>query len=395
MRSIVHAMQPTLSITTSEELAHGLDLLANSDYVALDTEFMRESTYYAGLCLIQAAAADCCMVIDPLALADLQPLWTFLADRKRVKVLHAARQDLEVMTQAMSASLSRNAAPGAAANSDARPQSLPLPGPIFDTQIAAAMLGSSAQIGYGNLVTERLGHTLPKGQTRTNWAQRPLTPEQLEYAADDVRYLAPLYLNLRDALQAAGRLHWLEEETAELEDPRLYRVEAEDAWRRLKGMDRLQPEQRAAAKLLAGWRETRAMLKDKPRGWILADEFLRDIAERLPQSAQELQAIDGLGENFIRKSGDAILALVAQGRENAATEAPATTSQRPEPQQLARVSGLLALVRSEAQRLGLAPELLATRRDAEQLVFSGRTDHLLRGWRREVIGEQLVALAAT
>lgn len=373
-------MQPTLLITTPEELAHGLALLANSDYIALDTEFMRESTYYPGLCLIQAAADDGCIVIDPLALEDLQPLWQFLADRKRVKVLHAARQDLEVLSQSMSRPLEAD--------------SLPIPGPIFDTQIAAALLGSPAQVGYGNLVTERLGHTLPKGQTRTNWAQRPLTREQLEYAADDVRYLAPLYLNLRDALQSAGRLHWLDEDTQELEDRSLYRVEPDAAWRRLKGLDRLRPEQRATAKLLAGWREARAMLKDKPRGWILADESLREIIERLPQSMQDLQAISSLPASLVRKRGEEILALIAQGRKNAAAEEPVTIPARPEAEQLARVTKLMAFVRSEAQKLGLAPELLATRRDAEHLVFSGRSDHLLSGWRREAIGERLVALAA-
>lgn len=373
-------MPPTLLITTPEELSHGLALLANSDYIALDTEFMRESTYYPGLCLIQAAANDGCIVIDPLALTDLQPLWQFLADRKRVKVLHAARQDLEVLSLSMSRPLEADG--------------LPIPGPIFDTQIAAALLGSPAQIGYGNLVTERLGHTLPKGQTRTNWAQRPLTAEQLEYAADDVRFLAPLYLNLRDALQAAGRLHWLDEEVQELEDRRMYRVEPDDAWRRLKGLDRLRPEQRATAKLLAGWREARAMLKDKPRGWILADDSLREIVERMPESVQDLQAIGSLSPNLIRKRGEELLALISQGRKNAATEEPVTIPARPEPEQMARVTKLMAFVRAEAQRLGLAPELLATRRDAEQLVFSGRSDHLLSGWRREVIGERLVVFAA-
>lgn len=376
-------MQPTLRITTSSELAHGLDLLANSDYVALDTEFMRESTYYPGLCLIQAAASAGCIVIDPLALTDLQPLWRFLADRRRVKVLHAARQDLEVLSQAMS--------PLSDASGDA---SASIPGPIFDTQVAAALLGSPAQIGYGNLVAERLGHTLSKGQTRTNWAQRPLTPQQLEYAADDVRYLAPLYLNLRDALQSADRLPWLEEDARELEDARLYRIEVGDAWRRLKGLDRLQPEQRATAKLLAGWREARAMLKDKPRGWILADDSLREIAERLPQSVQELAAISSLSESFIRKRGEEILELIAQGRKNAAAEGPAFIPSRPATEKLARVTRLQAFVRSEAQRLAIAPELLATRRDVEQLVFAGRPDHLLQGWRREVIGERLVALAS-
>ena len=376
-------MPPALLITTAEDLVRALDLLSDGDFVALDTEFVRERTYYANLCLVQAATATACVIIDPLAIGDLGPLWAFLADRNRVKVLHAARQDLEVLSLAMAPPTS----PGTSTT-------VSIPGPIFDTQIAAALLGRPAQIGYATLVTERLGHVLPKGQTRTDWSQRPLTGEQLAYAADDVRYLVPLYEDLRAALQSSGRLQWLEEEARELEDPGLYRIEPAEAWRRLKGLDRLHPDQRATAKLLAAWREARAMLRDKPRGWILADESLREIAERLPEKRQQLDSIRTLSANFLRKRSDEILELVAQGKRNGGAEAPATAQQRPESQQLARVASLMATVRAEAERHTIAPELLATRRDAEQLVFSGRTGHLLEGWRREIIGERLVTLAA-
>ncbi|HWK75355.1 MAG TPA: ribonuclease D [Povalibacter sp.] len=376
-------MQPTLWISTAAELEQGLALLSRSDFVALDTEFMRERTYYAGLCLIQAATPDACIVIDPLALRELQPLWQFLSDRSRVKVLHAARQDLEVLSLAMSP----------AGNSASTIEAMPIPGPIFDTQTAAGLLGQPAQIGYASLVGERLGHVLPKGQTRTDWSRRPLSAEQLVYAADDVRYLALLYPNLLEALQAAGRLQWQQEEAVELENPRLYRVDPADAWRRLKGLERLRPEQRATAKLLAGWRESRAMSKDRPRGWILSDESLRDIAERLPTTLPALESIRSLSPGFIDKRADEMLALVAQGLSNAANEGPSVMPSRREPEQTARVTKLMAFVRAEGARQAIAPELLATRRDAEQLVFSGRSDHLLQGWRREVIGERLVALA--
>jgi len=378
-------MQPTLWISTAAELEQGLALLSRSDFVALDTEFMRERTYYASLCLIQAATPDACVVIDPLALRELQPLWQFLSDRSRVKVLHAARQDLEVLSLAMSP----------AGNSAATSEAIPIPGPIFDTQTAAGLLGHPAQIGYASLVAERLGHTLPKGQTRTDWSRRPLSAEQLTYAVDDVRYLALLYPNLLEALQTAGRRQWQQEEAAELENPRLYRVDPADAWRRLKGLDRLRPEQRATAKLLAGWRESRAMSKDRPRGWILSDESLRDIAERLPTTLAALEAIRSLSPGFIEKRADEMLALVAEGLSNAANEGPSVMPSRPEPEQTARVTKLMAFVRAEGARQAIAPELLATRRDAEQLVFSGRSDHLLQGWRREVIGERLVALATS
>ena len=204
-------MSATPPVTTSAELLDALARLARADFVALDTEFMRESTYFPKLCLIQAASCDACTVLDPLRLPDLAPLWQFLGDRQRTKVLHAARQDLEVF---------------ATATGD-----LPVPGPIFDTQIAAALLGYPGQIGYGSLVAERLGHTLAKGHTRTDWTRRPLTPEQLQYAEDDVRYLAPLYLDLRAALEAAQRLDWLYEETRELEQLDLHGTDPDAAWR--------------------------------------------------------------------------------------------------------------------------------------------------------------------
>jgi ribonuclease D len=378
-------MPPARWIATSEALSSALELLSDSDFVALDTEFMRERTYYAELCLIQAATPAACVIIDPLAITDLTPLWNFLYDRRRVKVLHSARQDLEVLSLAIGRS------------SQASPDSprLPaqVPGPIFDTQIAAALLGSSAQIGYATLVAERLNHSLAKGQTRTDWSQRPLTAEQLAYAADDVRYLVQLYVDLRGALVERGRLEWLNEESLELEDTSLYRIEPADAWRRLKGLERLQPQQRATAKLLAEWREARAMRKDRPRGWILSDESLRDLAESLPGTAAELEGVRGLSANFLRKRTEEVLDLVRRGRANGPQEGPAFTPARPDPRHQSLVTQLLTMIREEAARCHIAPELVATRRDVEQLVFGSRSDHLLRGWRRAVIGERLVETA--
>jgi ribonuclease D len=366
-------MQTALSVGTSPELLHALDAMRASPFVALDTEFMRESTYFPKLCLIQAATDECCAVIDPLVLSDLRPWWDFLADRSRVKVLHAARQDLEVL---------------ATARSEAA-----LAGPIFDTQIAGALLGSPAQAGYAALVAERLGRSLAKEHTRTDWSRRPLSAEQLQYAADDVRYLAPLYRELHDALVHAGRLDWLYEETRELEQPHLHRVDPAAAWRRLKGLDRLQPEQRATAKGLAAWRETTAIRLDKPRGWILTDDALREIAERMPTNAQELERVRTLPPATLRKRGEELLALVAQGRALAVNEPDAAAPQRPDAGKLALVTTLMNFVRSQSAELKVSPELLATRRDVEQLVFSRRSDRLMNGWRRTLIGERLVRMS--
>jgi len=372
-------MQPALYASTEADLDHALQRLAGSDFIALDTEFMRESTYFPRLCLIQAATADCCVLIDPLAIANLGALWTFLVDRRRVKVLHAARQDLETLSLSIA---------------HTSPESAPtVPGPLFDTQIAAGLLGHAGQIGYGGLVEARLQHVLTKGHARTDWTRRPLSAEQLSYAADDVRYLVPLYRDLRDALDAAGRTSWALEENAALEDPRLYRTEPAGAWRRLKGLERLQPAQRATIKLLAAWREVRAMKSDKPRGWILTDESLRDIAERLPQSLGDLEQVRSLTEGTLKRQGEELLRLVNDGQAAAATESESFTPQRPDPRAVALVSRLMNVVRGEAEKLRIAPELLVTRKDIEQLAYSGHSDHLRRGWRREVIGERLIALA--
>jgi ribonuclease D len=366
-------MSATSPVTTAAELLHALERLGSGDFVALDTEFMRESTYFPKLCLIQAANAAACAVLDPLTLPDLAPLWQFLGDRRRTKVLHAARQDLEVLATA-----TRDSA---------------VPGPIFDTQIAAALLGHPAQIGYGSLVAERLGHSLAKGHTRTDWTRRPLTPEQLQYAEDDVRYLVPLYLDLRAALQAAGRLEWLYEETRELEGLDLHGADPDAAWRRLKGLDRLQPQQRATLKLLAQWREATAIKHDKPRGWILADDAMREIAERMPATTRDLEAVRNVPPGVVRRRGGEILELIERGRADAANEAAASIPPRPQPQQIALVTKLMNLARETAQHAKINAELLATRRDVEQLVFARRTEHLLSGWRREIIGEPLVAAA--
>lgn len=371
---ITEAARATHYIDRAEQLGIALEALRRSDFVALDTEFMRESTYYPKLCLLQLSTLDYCAVIDPLAIEDLTPLWDFLEDTSRLKVVHAARQDLEVIAVH---------APDRAAIS-----------PIFDTQIAAALLGHSAQIGYAALVSARLQHSLPKGHTRADWSKRPMSLEQIEYAADDVRYLAALYVDLRTQLVARNRLQWLEEETRDLGDAGLHKVEPHLAWRRLKGLDRLKPEQRATAKRLAAWREEAAIRHDKPRGWILADESLREISERLPRDSAQLEQLRTVPAGLIRKRGTELLELIEAGLRDRDSEADQAAFVRPEPEQLAKVSALMAFVRTEAERLNVSPELLATRKDLERLVFSNKSESLLSGWRAELIGKRLVELAA-
>ena len=365
----MNALSSPEPITHTPARLEALAVLARSDFVAVDTEFMREKTYYPKLCLVQMATPERCVLIDPLALDDLRPLWSFLRERTRLKALHAARQDIEVLL--------------AAERGDAT-----VPGPLFDTQLAAAFLGASSQIGYGELVSSRLGQVLAKGHARTDWLKRPLSPEQLLYAADDVIYLAPLYENLRAALIERGRLAWLEEECARLEDPDLYCTHPERAWQRFKGLERLRPNQRSVLKALAQWREQAAMKHDKPRGWILADDTVRALSERLPQTLASLEGIPMLAPGTLRKQGEELLTLIANAAAH--DDEDMLEWQRPDQRQLSRVTSLMAFVRAEAQRLQIGPELLATRRDVEQLVFRERTDRFERGWRAAVIGAALL-----
>ncbi len=358
-------------VDTPAKLTSLIDSCRESDFLALDTEFMRERTYFPQLCLIQMATSDVAALIDPLALRELRPLYEFLAEPTRVKVLHAARQDLEVLLLAGGR----------------------LPAPLFDTQVAAGLLGLPGQIGFGDAVSKRLGHTLAKGLARTDWARRPLSAEQLVYAADDVRFLVPLYLNLREALQREGRLGWLEEDMRLLGNESLYSTEPAAAWQRLRGLEQLAPAQRAAVKRLAAWREERAIRHDKPRSWILADDALRAVAERLPTTSDELQKIAVLPPATARRHGEELLELLTEARNRADQEPPATPFVRADPAQTQLAQQLMARVRKEAEKLRISPELLATRRDIEQLVFAGKLGLPAEGWRREVIGQTLLAMA--
>lgn len=358
-------MQPIVTSTAAlESLAARL---AAEPAVGLDTEFLRERTYRAELCLIQVAGADHAACVDPLALPGVEPLVAPLVAGTPVKVMHASRQDLEVL--------------------------LPVAGlirPVFDTQIAAALAGMPAQIGYGELVRRMLGKDLPKMHTRTDWSRRPLSPEQVEYALDDVRYLLPLKARLEEELDRLGRLTWLTEELASLEDEQLLTVRPENAWQRLKGLKGLDEGRMRLARALAAWRERRAIERNRPRGWILEDAVLRDIVIRVPRTVEQLQSIPDMAAGIIRHCADEILEIV-RAADVPHPPPPLAARQRPSPEQTALVKKLGAVNQSVAQSLGLSPEVLATRRDIEQLAEGGRDVPVLQGWRRQVIGEPLLA----
>jgi ribonuclease D len=358
-------LQPVVTTTTAlAELGVYLDTLGA---VGLDTEFLRERTYRAELCLVQVSAERDARCVDPLALSDLAPLARALTSQSTIKVMHASRQDLEVL--------------------------LPVTGlvrPVFDTQIAAALTGLPAQVGYAELVRRLIGRELPKTHTRTDWSRRPLSPEQIEYALDDVRYLLPLKSLLEEQLDKLGRARWLAEELGALDDAHSFTTEPEDAWERIKGLRGLDEERLRLAQHLAAWRERRAIERNRPRGWILDDTALREIVLQVPRSVQALSAIAEVPAGVVKHCAEELLACVQAAR---ITDPPPPLQPRirPDPLKTALVKKLAALNQAVAADLGLSPEILATRRDLEQLADGRQDVPMLSGWRRAVIGDRMLA----
>lgn len=358
-------MQPI--VTTLAELNDLAARLGAAPAVGLDTEFLRERTYRAELCLIQVATATEAVCVDPLALTDLSALVKALVGDSPSKVMHASRQDVEVL--------------------------MPFAGlvrPVFDTQIAAALTGLPAQIGYGELVKRTLGKELSKSHTRTDWSRRPLSTEQVEYALDDVRYLLPLKNSLEEQLDKLGRTAWLQEDLAALSDIQLFTVNPENAWQRLKGLRGLDAGRQRLARALAAWRERRAIERNRPRGWILDENVLREMVMRVPRTVAQLESIPEMTPGVIKHCADELLAIVAAANVPHPPP-PIPPRLRPSPEQTALVRKLGALNQSIAQSLGLSPEVLATRRDIEQLAEGSRDIAILQGWRRAVVGDPMLA----
>jgi ribonuclease D len=347
--------------------------LRGNPWLALDTEFLREKTYYPKLCLLQIATPELVACIDPLALEDLSPLLDVIYEDGITKVLHSARQDMEIFFHL------RNA----------------LPSPVFDTQIAALLLGFPDQIGYGNLVKETLGVELDKLHTRADWSRRPLSDEQIRYAAEDVFYLAQVYPYMVEKLSVLGRLDWLSEDFVRLTQVGLYNNDPEQAWLKVRGSSRLKGASLSVLQALAEWRETVARDQNRPRGWLLRDDELVEIARHRPGTPAALGAIRGLHERFIDKHGARLLELVAEASERApkppsSTELPLRLS----PLQDALVDAMMAVVRVSGAENALNPAVLASRKQLEQLANGAPDSEVLHGWRGQLVGKQLQALLA-
>jgi ribonuclease D len=356
-------------VATADELARLVDTLDAAAFVGMDTEFERVRTYFPRLCLVQLAIDDAISCIDALALPDLGTLWKALAASPALKVLHAGRQDLELVHRESTRTLGHAT----------------MPTPLVDTQIAAGLLGIDEQASYAALVERQLGISLAKAQTRTDWTQRPLTDEQLQYAADDVRYLQPVWASMRQQLQALDREAWVVEDCAPLTLAETYEVDEEAAWKRVKGARRLNGNALAAVQGLAAWRERQAITRDKPRQWVLRDEVLLALAEQRPQNARALRQVRGMPAAFAARHGGDLLAVLT----DTATTPHQPVAARRIPDE-ARVRELLKEIRQIAERESLATSALGTRREIEGLVLGRRDSRLLRGWRREVAGDALL-----
>lgn len=340
--------------------------LSRHERIGVDTEFMRERTFFAELCLIQIATNDQCYCVDPLTSASVNSFWESAVDR--TWVVHSARQDIEVVYQT----------------------SQRMPKSIFDTQIAAGLLGYAPQLGYANLAHELFGVEIAKTHTRADWSKRPLSDALLRYAAEDVEYLLPAYDTLGEALEKKGRLAWAEEDSTQLLDPALYDIDPRLAIDRLKGTRKLRGRPRAAAARLAVWRETEALRANRPRQWICKDAVLIELASELPTSNDGLEAFGGLPPGLRRRSGERILEAIAASANDNDDFRPRAT---PDEAQKTLLKTMQHLVAGCAADLGLAAETLASKKDLVALIMNDHRDsRAASGWRRELFGEQLLQL---
>jgi ribonuclease D len=363
------AVQP---ITTTKELSAACTRLAKHPFITVDTEFLRETTYFPILCVAQLASADEAFVVDAMAEGiDLAPFFKLMANTKVLKVFHAARQDIEIIWH--------------------RAQLVPTP--VFDTQVAAMVLGYGDSISYDQLVQRITGDALDKSHRFTDWARRPLSDAQLAYAISDVTHLREVYLALAADLERRGRTDWVLEEMKVLTSPDTYRMEPERAWERLKARAR-KPKELAVLMEIAAWREREAQARDVPRGRVIKDEVIGDIATQAPTTVEKLAALRSLPKGFERsKWGHDILDAVKRGLARDPKTLPKLERGKPRVNGAATVELLKVLLRMTAERHGVAAKVIATVDDLEQIAADDTAEvAALTGWRREMFGEKAIAL---
>jgi len=362
-------MQP---ITTTKELTEVCARMARHPFITVDTEFLRETTYYPLLCVAQMASADEAVVVDALADGiDLKPFFELMLNEQIVKVFHAARQDIEIVWHLAKA----------------------IPHPIFDTQVAAMVLGYGDSIAYDQLLQRITGDTLDKSHRFTDWTRRPLSDAQLTYAVSDVTHLRDVYLALSADLKKRGRTQWVDQEMGILTSPDTYRMEPERAWERLRTRVR-KPKELAVLMEVAAWRESEAQTRDVPRGRVLKDDVVGDIAIQAPTTLERLGHLRSLPKGFERSRwGEAIIEAVKAGLARDPKTLPRLDRFRPAPNGAATVELLKVLLRMTSERYGVAAKVIATVDDLDRIAADDEADvPALHGWRRELFGEKALAL---
>jgi ribonuclease D len=359
-------------ITTTAELAAVCARMARHPFVTVDTEFLRETTYYPLLCVAQMASPDEAVVVDALAAGiDLAPLFALMTDEKVVKVFHAARQDIEIVWN----------------------MAKKIPHPIVDSQVAAMVLGYGDSISYDQLVQRITGDQLDKSHRFTDWTRRPLSDAQVTYALSDVTHLRAVYLKLAADLEKRERTSWVEAEMNVLTSPETYRMDPERAWERLKSRVR-KPKELAVLIEVAAWREREAQTRDVPRSRVLKDDVVGDIAVQAPTTIERLGSLRSLPKGFERSRwGDAIVDAVKRGIERDPKTLPRLDRFRPAPNGAATVELLKVLLRMTAERHGVAAKVIATVDELDRIAADDAADvPALKGWRRELFGEKAIAL---
>jgi ribonuclease D len=359
-------------ITTTSELAAACARLASHPVITVDTEFLRETTYYPLLCVVQIASAEEAVVVDTLAEGiDLKPFFALMAEEKVLKVFHAARQDIEIVWH----------------------QAGIVPHPIFDTQVAAMVLGYGDSIAYDQLVERITGHRPDKTHRFTDWSRRPLTTEQVHYAVSDVTHLRDVFAALDADLKKRGRNDWVSEEMEVLTSPKTYDFHPERAWERLKTRVR-KPKELAVLMEIAAWREQEAQSRDVPRSRVLKDDAVGDIATHAPTSLERLASLRSLPKGFDRsKWGGDVVAAVQRGLARDPAALPKIEKPRNNSNGAAIVELLKVLLRMTSERHAVASKVIATVDDLEQIAADDDADvAALRGWRRELFGEAALAL---
>lgn len=363
-------MKDILLINSDQKLESFVAACEQSSYMAIDTEFLREKTYYPKTCLIQICIEDQVAIVDPFPISSLSSLAPVLTDPSILKIFHACSQDMEIILRATGV----------------------LPAPVFDTQIAATLLGKNQQASYASLVSLYCGVTLNKKDSFSDWSRRPLKDSQIQYAADDVIYLPQIHQKMVELLKEKDRLEWLSESFEELSDPDRYIVDPYMRYKKLKRVNQLKPRQLAAAREFAAWRELKAQSKDLPRKWIVSDEQIVEACRREATTIDELFMVRGLKDTLRASDARAIVACIKKGLDCPKEELPDINNKpRSEANVDVVVDIMSGLARKCAQENDIAPQTLASHAELTKLARGYFDDcDLLKGWRRHILGNDLL-----